>query len=151
MVILAKCLAACTDSSSFLADAGQDQSEQPDLAAARCSGTETFLAIRRQILPNCEGYGCHLSAPYAGGLNLTGAVAYTNLVSRQAVIAPTLQRVQPGAPLSSFLWHKLDNLLPTDHSHGFPMPLGAENFWTPLTAEQRALVYCWILAGAENN
>ncbi len=148
---LATCLTSCTHSPASTADGGQDPSELPDLATVSCSGPTSFFAIRRQILPNCEGYGCHLSAPYAGELNLTGAAAYTNLVGRQAMAAPTLQRVKPGEPLSSFLWHKLDNLLPTDHSRGFPMPLGAENFWTPLSAEQRALVYCWIMAGAENN
>lgn len=121
------------------------------MASPSCSGAASFTMIRREILPNCEGYGCHLSAPYAGGLNLTGTAAYTSLVGRPALVAPALQRVQPGAPLSSFLWLKLDNQLPVDHTQGFPMPLGAENFWTPLSAEQRALVYCWILAGAENN
>jgi hypothetical protein len=136
----------------MMVDAGLDDVDAPpDLAPPSCSGTASFAAIRRQILPNCEGYGCHLSAPYAGGLNLTGVAAYASLVGPAAMAAPTLQRVQPGAPLSSFLWRKLDNQLPKDHTQGVPMPVGAENFWTPLRAEQRALVYCWILAGAENN
>lgn len=145
-------LGSCTDGAGVRADAGLDGADTPpDLATPGCSGGASFTMIRRQILPGCEGYGCHLSAPYAGGLNLTGAAAYTSLVGRPAVAAPALLRVQPGEPLSSFLWLKLDNQLPADHTQGFPMPIGAENFWTPLSAEQRALVYCWIRAGAQND
>lgn len=151
-LLLTGLLGSCTGGDATPADAGLDYTDTPpDIAPPTCSGAATFTMIRRQILPGCEGYGCHLSAPYAGGLNLNGAVAYTSLVGRPALAAPTLQRVQPGAPLASFLWLKLDNQLPTDHTQGFPMPIGAENFWTPLPAEQRALIYCWILAGAENN
>ena len=145
-------MTSCTDRAGVKADAGLSDTEAPaDLGLPGCSGTATFTMIRRQILPGCEGYGCHLSAPYAGGLNLTGGAAYASLVGRPAEAVPTLQRVQPGEPLASFLWRKLDNQLPADHSQGFPMPLGAENFWTPLPAEQRTLIYCWILAGAQNN
>lgn len=149
---LASVLASCTDGTGMMADAGVDDVDvPPDMTLPNCSGTASFSAIRRQILPNCEGYGCHLSAPYAGELNLTAASAYTSLVGPLAKAAPMLQRVQPGAPLASFLWRKLDNQLPRDSTQGVPMPVGAENFWTPLSAEQRALVYCWIVAGAENN
>ncbi len=149
---LTSCLASCADSTAMRTDAGLEEVEAPpDLAPPSCSGTASFATIRRQILSNCEGYGCHLSAPYAGGLNLTSAAAYASLVGPLAMAAPSLQRVQPGEPLASFLWRKLDNQLSKTINQGLPMPVGAENFWTPLRAEQRALVYCWILAGAENN
>ena len=149
---LVSLLGACTDGAGVMPDAGvTDVEEPPDLAPPSCTGTATFAAIRRQILPTCEGYGCHLSEPYAGELNLNGAFAYAALVGPAARAAPSLQRVQPGQPLASFLWRKLDNQLPRDFTQGVPMPVGAENFWTPLTAERRALVYCWILAGAQND
>lgn len=146
-------LAACSEQSTP-ADGGLDApvALPPDLAPPSCRDPATFTMVRQQILPQCDGSSCHRSAPYyAGGLNLSDGSAYASLVGAKATIAPSLQRVQPGAPQQSFLWRKLDNDLPMDLSQGDPMPLGAENFWFPLSAAQRALVYCWIQAGANNN
>jgi len=122
-----------------------------DLALPSCVGPAPFSTIRASILPRCDGFGCHRTPPFAGGLDLTDVAAYANLVNVPALGAASLLRVKPGAPLDSFLWNKLDNVLSADHSQGLPMPLGPENFWSPLSGEQRALLYCWIATGAPNN
>lgn len=124
----------------------------PDLAPPSCNGTSSFGQLKVTILPRCDGSGgCHRTAPFAAGLDLTDASAYSSLVRVPAQGAPGLLRVAPGAAKDSFLWRKLDNELPQDGSQGQPMPLGAEFIWSPLNAAQRALVYCWIQAGAPNN
>jgi hypothetical protein len=124
-----------------------------DLTPPSCTdpSTFTFTSIRTGILPRCAGDGCHRQAPFSAGLDLTDANAYTDLVNVASMEVPTLKRVAPGSPADSFVWHKLDAELPQDDSQGQPMPLGAENLWFPLSAAERAQVYCWIQANALNN
>ncbi len=122
-----------------------------DLAPPSCQGTPTLTAIKSTILPQCDGDGCHRTQPVVEGLDLNDASAYASLVGVTSMEGGGLLRVKPGDPDNSFLWHKLDALLPRNNSQGQPMPLGSEGFWFPLSATQRALVYCWIQAGAPNN
>jgi hypothetical protein len=149
---LASQLAACGNGGGMPMDAGVDLvPPPPDLRPPSCTSTPTFTTIQTQILSQCAGDNCHTKSPYQGGLNLSVGSAYANLVGVTAMEAPTYKRVEPGTPAASFVWRKLDAELPVDQSQGSPMPLGAENFWFPLPAAQRAMVYCWIQAGAANN
>jgi hypothetical protein len=113
-------------------------------------GNSSFALLQEKILtPNCATSGCHANANSGGGLDLSPAVAYRNLVN----VAPTntnaktdkLLRVKPNDPNKSFLYIKLDSLnLHTSDGYGDLMPLGSRT----LTRGQMEFLRQWIIAGA---
>jgi hypothetical protein len=115
------------------------------------AGPSSFDRIQAEVFDrNCVG--CHVSgSPFAeqSGLELHAGVSYYNLVG----VAPNnadarrdgFTLVDPGAPQTSLLLHKLRwDLPPNQLSYGSPMPLGMN----PLSIGQVDFVREWIAAGA---
>lgn len=90
----------------------------------------------------CEMADCH-GTEEAGGLNLSAAQAYRQLVNVDSQQAPGLKRVKPGSPRESYLFHKLANSHREVGGKGSQMPLG--HGWT---AADTDLIRQWIEAGA---
>jgi hypothetical protein len=86
---------------------------------------------------------CHLGPGSQLGLDLSTGQSYDNLVNVQASERPSLLRVEPGDPDSSFLILKLEGA----PGAGVRMPSGAP----PLAAEVIQSFRNWITNGAPNN
>ena len=111
-----------------------------------------FSSIQTEIFENSDSSGrpacisCHNAAGqfFAGGLNLTNAVAYSNLVNVASRGRPMATRVIPGDPENSYLIHKLEG---RSTIAGARMPLNGPY----LTAGQIDVIERWIELGAEND
>jgi hypothetical protein len=126
-----------------------------DLRVVTCdrstSFDSTFQGIQSLIFERhgCTAEPCHGSAPGQGGLDLSPAVAYRNLLQVKST-ASAFARVEPGDQRRSFLWLKLaaatdpSQLPPGVQVAGAPMP----NARPPLSAEELELVRLWIYNGA---
>ena len=99
-----------------------------------CSPDTVYF--QQQVLPilvsNCSLSGCHDAASRQDGVVLTN---YQSVISTGDVRA-----YNPGA---SEIWEKINDADPDDR---MPPPPRA-----PLTAEQKNLIYKWIMQGAKNN
>lgn len=107
----------------------------------------TFMRIQQQVFAkSCTSASCHGTTARAGGLTLTGADAYQQLVGAPSSSAAAkdqgLLRVVPGRPDLSFLYLKLTGSLAA--GMGDSMPLGAGH------VDQATLdtIEAWISAGA---
>lgn len=119
-----------------------------------CAGgsyDSTFAAIQSVVF---DGYGCtnglcHGAATQAGGLDLTTANAYANLVSVSSTVSPLNDRVVPGEPVQSVLYDKLAALTngTSPAFGGSPMPVGGP----ALTSDHLEAMYEWIRGGAPEN
>ena len=122
-----------------------------DCQTEGCAGTvyaSTWEAIQQQIFVGhtCTNSLCHGSFT-SGGLDLTAANAYADLVGAQSSLS-LHQRVVPGDHSISFLWEKLANLTLAPNGPtvaGTGMPAGGA---TPLTVDELEAVKLWIRAGA---
>ncbi len=115
-----------------------------------CPGGEydsTFEAIQDIIF---NGYGCASGICHgfaqSGGLDLTPANAFANLIGVPSVISPQNDRVVPGEPADSVLYDKVhagtNSILPT--FGGSPMPFAG----VPLTEDHLEALWKWIRGGA---
>jgi len=107
----------------------------------------TFDRIQKQIFNNnCAVSGCHDSESTAGGMLLEIGAAYTQTVNATPTnfTAQGLgwDRITPGDPALSFLYHKVTGDLGV--GLGSRMPLGRP----PLAANLIEIMRLWILAGA---
>jgi hypothetical protein len=135
-----------TDSGSDAGAAGGDAGEA-DSGSDGCDGGYTFGQVQSEVLTQCGApFGCHTTSPYAGGLDLTVANAYTSLVNVPSSIEPQVRRVAPGIALQSLLYQKLTNT--QGPAGGLPMPFHEGLLWNELPADEIQGVYCWIQSGA---
>ena len=123
------------------------------LAVAGCSdrgtepitggSTDTTVSFAADLQPifNQTCLTCH-GTFVSGGLDLTPAVAWANLVGVAATGNPSLQRVIPGNPEQSVLYLKIIG----DGSVGNRMPEGGV-----LDVDTIEQFRMWIVQGAENN
>lgn len=88
---------------------------------------------------NCD---CHVDAAPAG---LSFTDAYANLVSVASTEAAGLDRVEPGSPDDSYLWHKVNGTHASVGGSGDPMPAPSGG----LDAGSLATIEAWISGGAE--
>lgn len=108
----------------------------------------TFELIQDVVF---EKYGCNTSVCHgvyaAGGLDLSPAVAYRNLVDQVATTVPGISRLLPGQKDQSLLWLNLAaKTLPEEvHAPLRPMPLDPVPALTP---DHLELMRAWIEAGA---
>ena len=107
----------------------------------------TFDRVQKQIFNNsCALSGCHDSESTAAGLLLEVGAAYTQIVGVMPnnVAAQGLgwDRITPGDPEMSFLYHKVTGDL--GPGLGSRMPLGRP----PLAANLIEIIRLWIEAGA---
>jgi predicted CxxxxCH...CXXCH cytochrome family protein len=126
------------------------------VAAGQCSEQfdSTFAAVQEMIFERrgCTSVTCHSGAMPAGGLDLSPAVAWRNLIDvpPQSVATaqhPGLARVVPGNKKRSLLWLNLAaaTLPSLWQAPVRPMPQGG---LAPLTSDELALVQLWIEYGA---
>ena len=107
----------------------------------------TFAAIQKTVFERhgCTQAVCHGSATPQGGLDLSPAVAYANLVDVPSTILPEQKRVEPGLPAGSLLWRKL--AAATIGLAGVPgtaMP----NALPPIPENELEAMRLWIHGGA---
>lgn len=112
----------------------------------------TFEMIQAAIFERngCTSAACHGSNAPAGGLDLSPAVAYGNLVDaavQSVAVAPTVRRVVPAKKEESLLWINLAAaVFPDDYTAPLqPMPLGG---LPPLTENELDVIRLWIENGA---
>ena len=106
----------------------------------------TLPSIQQEIFDrSCTSPSCHGST--AGGLNLTSANAYSQLVNAQSLgdgeHQPQFLRVKPGSPDSSFLIIKLTSPLT---NQGTLMPRGGR-----LADDRLNAIRAWIANGAKQH
>ncbi len=112
-------------------------------------GTETtggmevdFAADLQPILnANCL---CHMGSEPDGEMSLHPDMAPETLIGVPARGLPSMNRIEPGDPDQSYLWHKLNGthlMVGGDGIRMPPMPPGR-----PLDAETMALIEGWILS-----
>ncbi len=90
---------------------------------------------------------CHMTGEEPGGMALTPDTAWADLVGRDAMGLPSMKRVNPGEPQSSYLMHKLWGSHREVGGNGSRMPLHQP----PLSAAVLGDFETWIQAGAANN
>lgn len=99
-----------------------------------------FASIQANVFtPICTA--CHSGAAAPLGLRLDEGVSYALLVNAPSTEVPSLMRVNPGDPESSYLVQKLEGTAQV----GGRMPLGG----APLPQESIAAIRQWILEGAQ--
>src|SRR4029434_1638205 len=121
-----------------------------DLTGPTHNLERTFITIQQEILNTADSSGrpactnCHNGNPFVPG-NFTGANAYAALVGARSVEKPSLLRVAPGEPDSSYMVHKLEG---GPDIVGERMPRGGGPF---LTGGRMLVIRRWIAEGAQNN
>jgi hypothetical protein len=123
-----------------------------DLTGPTQNLTPTFSSIQRDIFESSDSSGrpdctsCHNTqlARFNGGLDLTHAAAYSNLLNAASSDKPGAVRVIPGDPENSYLIHKLEG---RPGIVGQRMPISGP-FLSP---GQIAVIRRWIELGAAND
>jgi hypothetical protein len=114
--------------------------------------TPTFSSIQRDIFsaadssgrPACSGCHTAVNRTPAGGLNLTGDLAYDQLVNAGSARKPGATRVIPGDPENSYIVHKIEG---RTGIVGTRMPLNGPY----LSDGQIRIIKRWIETGAPRN
>ncbi len=96
---------------------------------------------------NCALSGCHLGGAPPQGLNLEQDSTFVNTVNVPAGELPSMMRIRPFQPDSSYLVHKIQGTQTTVGGSGAQMPFGA----TPLSQQQIDIIRAWVTAGATDN
>jgi hypothetical protein len=106
---------------------------------------EIDLARHVQPILNVACVSCHLHGQEIGDLDLGPEAAFDSLVGVWSTQAD-MPRVDPGAPETSYLWHKLNGTHRDVGGRGERMPPEG----APLGPRQLLLIRAWIEAGAAN-
>jgi hypothetical protein len=132
-----------TGTSGETTDAPDQTTGSDDTTGPGESTGEPAPSFARTVQPildaNCS---CHFDGAPA---ELSFASAYADLVDVPSTEAVGLDRVEPGAPDQSYLWHKLSGTHLGVGGTGDPMPAPSGG----LGAGSLATVEAWILGGAE--
>lgn len=104
-----------------------------------------FEAVQSIFARSCAFSGCHSGAAPKEGLDLSAGALHANTVRVPSAQVPSLYRVLPSRPDSSYLLLKLEGLAGAVGGIGTQMPLGGQ-----LTQAQIDSVRAWILSGAPN-
>src|ERR1051325_9271969 len=106
--------------------------------------TATFTRVKDEIFsPTCAQIACHHPIGQQSQMILTASQAYAMTVNVTSVEMPSLKRVAPGDPTSSYLYRKITGV----GSTGARMPQSLP----PLSDAQIALIRDWIRRGAPND
>lgn len=107
---------------------------------------DTTVSFSRDLQPIFDQscIGCHIGAGPPGGLDLSTGNSYNNLVNVLSSQIPSLDRVEPAEPDTSYLVWKIEG---DSRILGGRMPL----FGPYLDNQDIALIRKWILQGASNN
>jgi hypothetical protein len=127
------CICSCAGNGE-----GLDENGRP-IGSSSAQLTPTLASIQDNVFtPICTQ--CHVGAAAPLGFRLDESSAYAMLVNAPSVEVPSLMRVQPGNPDSSYLIQKLEGTAAV----GGQMPLGQP----PLPAATIAVIRQWIANGA---
>jgi methionine-rich copper-binding protein CopC len=123
---------------------GLDQNGQPISMGGGSGGpvTADFQSIQNNVFtPICSK--CHIGGGAPEGLQLDAAHSYNLLVGVPSAEQPSLLRVKPSDPDSSYIVHKIEGL---PGITGGQMPLGE----TPLPQATIDAIRQWVTNGAPN-
>jgi methionine-rich copper-binding protein CopC len=138
--LLIGCAAGCAGNGQ-----GLDQNGQPISAGGTAGGgpvTADFQSIQANVFtPICSV--CHIGASAPQGLQLDAAHSYNLLVGAPSNEQPSLLRVKPGDPDSSYMVRKIQG---SAGISGGQMPLGE----TPLPQATIDAIRQWVTNGAPN-
>lgn len=116
----------------------------PDGGGDPIDSSATLTRVQTEVFtPTCARIGCHDPLGQQQQLVLSTGRSYEQTVNRASIQMPSLNRVTPGDPASSYLYRKITGAGIT----GDRMPQGLP----PLTDAQIALVRDWIRRGAPND
>ena len=105
----------------------------------------TFTAVQSRIFTaSCAFSGCHGGSSPAQGMNLSAGMAYSNIVNVASTEQPSLDRIEPNDPASSYLYLKV---IDDPSISGSRMPRGAP----ALSQELIDLLRDWIERGAPDD
>ncbi len=105
----------------------------------------TFTRVQNQVFnASCAFSGCHGGSSPAQGLNLSAGQSYDMIVNTASAQQPSLDRIEPNDPASSYLYLKI---IGDPSITGSRMPRGAP----ALSQELMDLVRDWIERGAPND
>lgn len=90
--------------------------------------------------------GCHAGPSPQQGQDLSAGNAYASIVNVASMELPTMLRINPGDPLSSYLVHKIRGTHLSVGGQGVRMPFGGQ-----LTQNEIDIVRAWVQNGAPNN
>jgi len=124
-----------------------------DIAGPTPDLEPTFASIQKDIFETTDSAGrtscvtCHTNVGRnpAGGLNLVHDLAYDQLVNVASTQLPTLKRVNPGSPDTSYIVHKIEGRAGIT---GRRMPFNGPPY---LTDGQALILKRWIELGAPRN
>ena len=101
-----------------------------------------FTEVQDIFNASCNSMQCHDATQPQGGLNLTAASAYGELVDQPSGDCTTTRLVKPGSPNESYLMHKLEGGGPCFVGTRMPKAKPA------LPADRIQAVRDWIVTGA---
>ena len=112
---------------------------------------EPSVTLSSQVQPilaaNCALSGCHAGPNPVLGQDLSVGRTFSSVVDIPSVEVPSLRRVRPFLPDSSYLVHKIQGTQASVGGSGDRMPL----IGGPLTGDEIAVIRAWIAAGALDN
>ncbi len=141
VVLSAAGLACAGDGPGTTEPGGRNDSVPVGTPFASFSGSVQPIFTQR-----CAFSGCHAGASPGGDMNLEQGQAYGNIVDVISSV-PSLKRVLPGFPDSSFLVHKIQGTQASVGGSGLRMPITN----CCLSQDQIDLIRSWITTGARNN
>jgi hypothetical protein len=105
------------------------------------------VSFKNDLQPifNAQCVFCHVTGAENGGLNLSRSASYKNLVGVPSTESP-LQRIAPGNPDQSYLFHKINGTHVSVGGSGASMPITDPP--RLLEESQRAMIRAWIELGA---
>jgi len=96
---------------------------------------------------NCALSGCHGGTSPQQNQNLSTGLTFSNVVDVPSMEVPSLARIRPGQPDSSYLVHKISGTQASVGGVGGRMPLGG----APLSATEIQTIRQWVENGALDN
>ena len=139
-------LAACAGDGTGLDENGNPIGEPPEPPGPPAAVTLS-ADVQPILTANCTFSGCHAGPNAVVGQNLTAGQTFGSVVNVPSVEVPSLRRVRPFLPDSSYLVHKIQGTQASVGGSGGRMPL----IGGPLTEEEIETVRAWIAAGALDN
>jgi hypothetical protein len=140
LLVTSAAAAGCDQKLSSLA--GPTPNLEPTFASVQSQIFETTDVAGRQACVNCH---TNVGRTPSGGMNLTHAVAYDQIVNVPSSRKAGAIRVVPGDPEKSYLVHKIEGL---PDIVGLRMPFSGPPF---LTDGQILILKRWIELGAPRN
>ncbi len=144
--LLAMLVIACAGDGTGLDENGMPISDGP-----QPPGPEPSATLSGDVQPilstNCALSGCHAGPNAVLGQDLSAGRTFASVVDVPSVEVPSLRRVRPFLPDSSYLVHKIQGSQASVGGSGDRMPL----IGGTLTEDEIAVIRGWIAAGALDN